>query len=375
MIYYVIFCILLLCSSLNIKKEFIKKGISVFLCIFLCFSYFNGSDWRNYERIYEQYSLKNFYNYPFEKIFSLYFSVFKILNIDFWNFFIITKVFCFCIFLKVMRFLSFNFFLEKLIFFIQMGLYLFIDCPLRNLIAISFSILAILFYLQKKTMRALIFVFFGLLFHNSAIILLFIYFLCLLMRNSKKEKEILIFLFFLSFLFSSKDFVLILVGLFKIIPSLYLRVINYVGSSYDSSQLINIRLFEKYIVTLFTLMYYEKIKIKYKYGKEVVILNLIFLILYRIGNTFSVLTRFQLYFRIFDVIAISYLFGIIKEKYTRFFLKSVYLCYLFLNLYILIHMSTLYLPYTNYLQYIFKDKPSYEYRINFNKNYRKEIKN
>ena len=152
-------------------------------------------------------------------------------------------------------------------------------------------------------------------------------------------------------------------------------MINYVGSSYDSSQLINIRLFEKYIVTLFTLIYYEKIKIKYKYGKEVVILNLIFLILYRIGNTFSVLTRFQLYFRIFDVIAISYLFGIIKEKYTRFFLKSVYLCYLFLNLYILIHMSTLYLPYTNYLQYIFKDKPSYEYRINFNKNYRKGIKN
>ena len=52
-IYIFISLILTGLAIINPKNEILKKSIYLLLGIFLCTSYFNGSDWRQYEVMYK----------------------------------------------------------------------------------------------------------------------------------------------------------------------------------------------------------------------------------------------------------------------------------------------------------------------------------
>lgn len=89
------------CFVLGISKQRYNKVISftllVFLAVFLCFGYFCGSDWRNYELWYYRVDLERlFYNYFAEPGYYIYMLVFRFFDIDFWHFTIFTNAVVFC---------------------------------------------------------------------------------------------------------------------------------------------------------------------------------------------------------------------------------------------------------------------------------------
>ncbi|AYZ73038.1 EpsG family protein [Fusobacterium necrophorum] len=365
MIYYICLYVLFTLNFFNKYKKYIRKFSNIIFCIFLCFTYMNGSDWKNYEILYTQYSFQNFLSFPFEKLFCLYFSLFKIFRVDFWVFFILTKVVCFCVFMKIIYKFSINYFLVQAIFFVQLGLYLFIDCPLRNLIAISLGLLSIDYFIERKNFISFLYFILAVMFHNSALILLLFFFFYTMMWERNRSKMVLMMLLILSVIFTDKRILFFFLNVLKSLPAIYFRVYNYFGTKYDVTEIFNIRLVEKYIVAVLSLVYYKKISKKYKYGEILVLLNMIFLVFYRIGSTFTALIRLALYFRIFNIILLSYIINLIKDRYLKYFCLVIYLIYMSFNLYFLIRDTRLYYPYTSYLQYIGKEKPSYEDRINF----------
>lgn len=377
MIYYIFLSILSVFGLYNIKNKFLLSIALISFYIFLCFSYLNGSDWVSYEKIYGEYSLDNFLSFYSEKVFVIYFSLFKIVGINFWVFFIVTKIICLHVFIKTLQKFLPNYFMGLTIFYIQMGLYLIIDCPLRNLIAIMLSLLSINSLIIKKSKFFIFYWILSILFHNSAIVVGF-YFIFHFFTKNKKVSIILWCFFIASFLFVNRDFILYLINLFRFIPVLYFRIFNYFHGKYSLSSPLNIRIIEKYLITFFTLIYYKTIKKRYKYGECVVILNLFFLLFYRVAMSWSIFMRLSLYYRIFNIIALIYLIEVFDSKFLKYLFKLVYIVYLFLNLYFLLKITNIYIPYTNYLEYIGKEKHSYEYRLNlkeklFNKSFKEKI--
>ena len=78
------------------RKWYIFMG--VYLWLFLCFGYMTGSDWRVYEEWY--YSLdfnRLFYDYYAEPGYYLYMMLFRLLNVGFWPYFILTKTIIFIV--------------------------------------------------------------------------------------------------------------------------------------------------------------------------------------------------------------------------------------------------------------------------------------
>ncbi|KDE65185.1 hypothetical protein FUSO7_09990 [Fusobacterium necrophorum BFTR-2] len=372
MIYYIFLSILSIFGLYNIRNKFLSSIATISFFIFLCLTYLNGSDWINYEKIYSEYSLSNFLTFPFEKAFSFYFSLFKGIGVDFWIFFIITKIICLYIFIKILKKFLPNYFLGLSVFYIQMGLYLIIDCPLRNLIAIALAFLSIDSLIVKKSKFFILYCILAILFHNSAIILIF-YFIFYFGVKVKKIKIVLWCLFFISFLFTNKNFILYLIHFFRFIPVLYFRILNYFYGPYSVESPLNIRLIEKYLITFSSLVYYKDIKEKYKFGEQMLILNLFFLLCYTMAMTWAIFVRLSLYFRIFNIIILVYLIESFHNRILKYLSKIVYITYLFVNLYFLLKITNIYIPYTNYLEYIGKEKLSYEYRLElkkklFNKN-------
>lgn len=119
----------------------------VLLCLFLCFGYMTGTDWRVYEDIYTHINFNNlFYNYFQEPGYYIYMLPFRFLNIDFFVFFIFTKVLCYItIVCKLITYCERFKYIGLMYFIPCYGFYLFIDNPMRNLIAVSIALYAFRF--------------------------------------------------------------------------------------------------------------------------------------------------------------------------------------------------------------------------------------
>ena len=70
--YYVILLSLYFLSMINLKNKKIEEITFIIMALFLCTSYFNGSDWRQYELYYNLITFENFKEIYFEKGYVLY---------------------------------------------------------------------------------------------------------------------------------------------------------------------------------------------------------------------------------------------------------------------------------------------------------------
>lgn len=376
MSYLIVFNVIFLCflmeKYIKMKKIYLKYFICLFLCLFLCFSYFNGSDWRHYEKSYYFFNFSNFLEYEFEKGYSFYISIYRFFNINFFPFFIFNKILCFLCFFYVIKKYSENIYFALLIFFTQLSLYLFIDCPFRNLIAISIFIIAIS-YIEKKVWLFYFYIFLGYFFHNSIIIFVILPPLLFLYKKLKVNKFILILIFLtLIFLFSNGKYIFLIISKLSFSPTLQWRLYNYLGTNYAVEEVFSIRsirLIEKIIIGLIGILNRKEIENNFKYGRNILFFTLIFIILFRIGITIPILGRVALYLRLFYVIFLTYILKILKNKVIRTFYIIGFYIYSLGSIIILTNETYVYLPYTSYLKYIFQEKPSYNYRDNYNKNY------
>ena len=182
LIYYLFPFVLYICSLFNFKNKKLKVFLAISLGVFLCTTYFNGSDWRQYEIMYNEATLGEIQEFKKEKGFYLYMLFFKLFNIDFFNFFIITKSILFYIFYRIILEKSKNFYIVFNLFYTLMGLFLFIDAPLRNLIAITIVVYAQKYLEEKnkkkyKNIKYIFLIFIAFSFHETAIIFLMLLFL------------------------------------------------------------------------------------------------------------------------------------------------------------------------------------------------------
>ena len=370
MIYLIIFNIIFLIFLFDKKMKHLYK-IAIILCIFLCFSYFNGSDWRGYEYDYQIYNLKDYLIYPFEKGYFLYFSIFKNIGIKFFNYFIFTKILCFLSFVYILSKYSMNFYFALMIFFAQLGLYLFIDCPLRTLISISIFLMGV-FYINRNIFVYYFYLILAYQFHKSCVVLLILPILYFFYKklNISRIKLGVIFII-LIIIFSNGQIIYYVINNLVYFPELKWRFYNYLGTEYVKGQVINIRLLEK--ITVVLLAIYNKNKIeKFKQGRIILFLGIIFVILYRIGITLPILVRVALYLRIFYIILLTYLLKIFKNNIIKSIFIIGYYFYSFMAIYF-ITQDTVYTPYTTYIKYIFQEKPNYDYRSRYNRNYRSKF--
>ena len=98
--------------------------------------------------------------------------------------------------------------------------------PLRQSIAISFLLLSILFVYQKKYKFYLISIIFSSLFHHSAIIVNFVFFIFLNLKSSKKSDKILKLFLILSIIFLTLYNSKLIINLFFIYLSEYIDIFN-----------------------------------------------------------------------------------------------------------------------------------------------------
>lgn len=354
-----------ICANLKPSRQW-YAFLAIFIGIFLCFGYMTGSDWREYELIYNEIELDHlFRNYYNEPGYYLYMVVFRILHIDFWHFFILTKLIIYSSFILFIRkYYSQLSILTLLVFFSSFSLFYFINNPMRNMIAVAIFLWAIPYMLKHQTSKAVILLLTAASFHISALLLLFIF--PLRERNIKNISFIILYVFCnLIYVFQSGtlSFLGNALGNVPVVGPLaqwyFIDNINDASVDYFSLGKLSKFLF------FAQLIYFRKHIEKEKYGKLLFNFSMFFLLFYTVGSFIDILQRFSMYFSIFYCISLVYIL-----KYLHNSIKIFYASYLVLISFVAIPKeitsTPFYVPYSNYLEYIFQEKPDYSERYNYN---------
>ena len=348
-------------------NPFFEKKVELvfllFLFFFLCFGYTTGSDWRVYESAYEDLNVENIARslYLFEPGYVLYMAIFKSLGIEFWSYWCFTK--CILLFILIhfiWKYDSSNR-MSILVFFVGMfGFYLFIDNPMRNLMAVMVYLLSVDAYLNGKNKLAFVCILIACLFHISAIVLpLYLYFLT---KRISLYKWLCVFLIFNFVLFNSDILYSIVDFAFGYIPYVSMKLESYFGNSVNNNSAFSFG----FLLNLFLLI--PLVKMKTESPLEFLIFNsaILFICLYRMTFAVDIFARFQYYLYVFYVIA---LFKLYRSSSLRY--RWIWKCVLFaMPIYFTVTKVTSdsrYVPYTNYILYVIDgNRMSYDERFIYN---------
>lgn len=355
-IYFFVIIILFLNSFLK-KNIYVIVSIVFFLCLFLCFGYMCGSDWKNYEVEY-------YNHYSYRSVEWLFFNISNYLEergVDFWTFHIFFKVVSYILIIRILMYYEKKIFFPLMLFVASFGFFLFINCPFRNLIAIAVFQIAIYFLNRGNYWGYYFIVFIAMGFHLSTVIALFFPILPVNKFSSKK----LFWFYALSFiilLFVKRYFVNIL--------SFFPDIIFFRINAYSDSNLIMGSLFSPGILLrffcLWGMLHFREQLIKMKAGKTCFHLTYLYLILHLISYAFPIMFRLAFILSPCFVIMI-YRICLSFQRYSNrmviqclFWMVSMLITYSTIN-------SVFYVPYTNYIPYVIRGNfPSYQQRVMYN---------
>lgn len=370
MLFYFILVTLCFCSflfkQLKHSQNWFYFVVSI-VGIFLCFGYMTGSDWRQYEVMYEELgkSLTQWTDSRTEIGYWYYMWIFKILHIDFWVFFIFTKCWLYGTIIYFLKKYGDSVFYLALTFFVAtFGFAFFIDNPMRNLIAAVIFLFTFKYLIEKKILKYILVVLLATSFHISAIFFLFLYFF--FQKRWSTTFWIITYILINILFLGAKDFFLQFIAEhFSNNLLLGKAVTNYIiGETNIDGQFFSLGMLTKVLFFILLLNYRKKLE-NLPYGKLIFNFALTFLCIYRIALSIEIFIRFQMYLSVFFSIAVALLFYGFKSKS-----KIIYSSYLFLiilySTYTLITGSYKFIPYTNYLTYIWQIKPDYSYRSDYN---------
>lgn len=367
--YYVVYIVFVILVLINPQNNKIKNIIGYAFGIFICTTYFNGSDWRQYELAYKFATFESLKNTRYEIGFYLYMLIWKRLGINFFTFFIINKLIVFQIFNNFIKKYHSNYYLILCYFYTSFSLYFIIDCPFRNMIAVGITIFGQKYLLEKKYYKYIFIIFFASLFHSSA--LLCLSFIILQKVINLSRIKILIFILGFNVIFINQQIVL---ELFSKLPFFEEKIKGYINTRFGDYHILTLGALEK---LLFIIIIILNKKYILKKDKNLLIGSLLYFLVYRLGLTFQVLSRLGTYVQIFYILSIVI---IIEKKFKNLkrLLIIILLIYQGLVLNKTLNSSYVYLPYVSYLSYFFKEKPSYyeryyfHYREFFQKNNKKK---
>ena len=323
-----------------------------------------GSDWRSYEKWFEWgvvSILLGGYKEPGYHIYSMFF---KFIGVSFWPYFIFTKTILFLIIFRfVKRLYPNNIFRFWMYFLPWFGFFLFIDNPARNAIAVGIFLLSFKYLINRSLIKYLLFTLLAMSFHASAIIMIPLYYLA---NKGIKTNSLIISFVFINIIFSSQEVLRALITFFfsklPYIDGMIIRALE--NSDTVSGTLISFGLLLHTFLFFILLSYRNSIVNNLKFGKQIFNLAILYPFFFRMALTMQPLARFQLFLAVFFVIAIISIVYFLNKEY-----KKNYIFFLLIISLIACKnvMSYKYVPYTNYLTYVFSNEyPPYEYRDSFN---------
>jgi hypothetical protein len=331
-----------------------------------------GSDWRSYELDYNNgYSL----NYLVEPLYKLLNNFFSYIGIGFWPFFISLKIFLLFLLFKVYKCFEVPLFFCIMIFIPILGLPLFIDNPMRNLIAYVIFAYSVKYIDSREFIKYLIGVTFAFLAHRTAIILLPLYFL----YNIKIKKSILFSLYILlCILLSSPKIIISILNICSQISVFGIgeKIQMYVSDIQINPMSTNLQfrifswgLIVRILIFLLLLYFKERIQSASKYGKLLYFLFICYMFFDRVALSANVLMRLAIYFKLFFACMAGYLLMKFSKK-NQFVVKTVICVVCVLWTINVVTITWKYVPYTNYISYAIRGYfPSYEERSDYNFRY------
>lgn len=330
-----------------------------------CSGYMTGSDWRGYEFFYNNASFFRFNEWDKDKGYYLLMLLFKKLDFSFFYFTILIKTLCLFSFFSFSKNIlnSYKLSIFSLISLMTIqGVFLFVNCPFRNLIAISIFLFAFRRYYNKKFRNYLILMMLASSIHFSAFLILIITVL-IKFFNNKIDNRLLFISYCISLVLSLLPDISLNILLFTkgISSFLDVKLEGYL-SEIESKKFLSIGSIVNII--FFYILYRQKDIFK----KNKLILykiSILGLIFYRLSMLVIIFSRFYLYFFMFLIIAITIILE--KQNFNKY--KVVWLTYSLLIMLLTINSNFAYLPYSNYWNYLIKDDlKSYYYRNNYNFN-------
>lgn len=345
--------------------KYIENSALILISLFLCFGYMTGSDWYNYE----QYYSNPHFSKELDRIEIGYLYLqgfFGKLGLNFWIFHITLKVLVFYLIVSFTRWLNINTFLFLAFFIPEIGFYLFIDCPFRNLIAFGISLVALKALFENKKLKFVIYAFIAITFHLSSFFLIIIYFIC--KKNIKTSIIIITALLVYIIAFNVDSLISnIYIPLTKISPLISEKLKGYFLNSHYISDKFSIGTFVRLIILLFMLLYKKTIISEDNTRKYIYNLSVLFLLIYPFGVTMKIFYRLSLFLVPFYIVSIIYLLTSFKIKTNKYLLYLFVVLLYFKQTYSLITYDSKYIPYTNYISYLIKnDFPNIEYRHQYN---------
>lgn len=350
-------------QKLNLQYEYL---FVVFTCIFYCSGYMTGSDWKNYELLYANVSLQNFASYNKEFGFYFIMILFKAIGFEFFPFLMLMKAFVYCSYIKLFLKYTRNIYYILFLFFGLFALFIFIDNPLRFMIAVGIINYSYPYLEHKKFFNYLALVLLASTFHISSLIMILVYFFI----NDKFSGRLFLILFTIFyFAFTSDTLLFILKNLPKNLlfdTGLYFYIARAETSTF---QLLTIGNIFYYILFLF--VYINKCYIHSKHCDSRILYSgcILWFVFFKLGTTLPTLFRISYFVAPYFCISID---SIIKEMPIR---KNKYIAIIFLSVYILfsnyknIYYSWVYYPYTNYFIETAISSKSYNERILYNKEF------
>ena len=338
------------------------------LALFFCFGYMTGSDWRSYETYYSWLNegISGFLM-VMEPGYHFLAWIFYKLGVPFWPFFIILKLFTFYLLIGfIQKYSGNNRFFAITFFLFIFGLYLFIDNPMRNVVAICISYYSYKFLEEKRWSRFFLFILLAVMFHISAILLLLI---CPFYPiKTSNMKLFLLFLLFNIFIIISYEFLILkIVGAFSFIPIIEAKVLHYFidGSGLENNRLLSLGFIIQFI--FFLLVLYKRRQIESLPNGSLIFWGTVcYIFLYRVAAIVPIFYRLQLYMSIFYTVGVSHVLVLLVKKSNKFAYATFLTCYLFYMTYALITSSYKYIPYTNYISYMFSPELPFSERAEYN---------
>ena len=366
---------ILLCALTPFFKElsanrgwFICCG--VYLCLFYCFGYMTGTDWRVYEDWYYSIDFNRlFYDYYAEPGYYIFMLLFRFLGVGFWPFFILTKTVIFIIIYKtIFDYCKESGYLTLMYFLPWFGMYLLIDNPMRNCIAIAIFIVSARFVIEHKFWKFLLCMLLASSFHFTAIVMILVY--PMLNHNVKSWIYVLLFLS-INIVFSDREMVInVINSTLGRIPYIEKKIFEYLilDSEFAKGKLFSFGMLWQIGIFILLICYRDRI-INYIDGaKGLFVFNAVmfYMLFLRFAMTIEAFSRIQLYFSVFLAIAVGLV--LLSFDYKS---RIIYICVLLLvSLYICfgkITITSRYVPYSNVVSYIIKgDFPSYSERFFYN---------
>lgn len=284
-----------------IKNEIFKNKKSnflIFLIIFLfVFSYQMGSDWLVYqdwyENIFSKLSWRDIFaqNMDAERGYILLNLIFFNLGFSYELFMGTVLSVCSFIILKFIQKESKNYYLAFYFFLINGFLVALLEPIARQLIAVTFFIIAIKYMKERKIYKYIFTIIIATQFHESAFLLLPLYFIKHIKFSIKK-------VFFITL--SSKILLdIFLIVIFFILPKYgsYLKSERYMPKAGSIKMYI---IYFYYVFIVFNVYKGSK-----KKGNYTFILSSLFIIIYFLATYFPIIKRFNVYFLPFMAITIS----------------------------------------------------------------------